>query len=135
IVGGAVMRKLPVSKRSPSAGSGEGVYVFPMFLTVLLLCPCLSAFAQTNYDTSPKAQTGEQVYGSYFGTDVDTVGLYNGNLSLHIGLIQLPGRELPMGVSFSFNNEKWELQSCPDAEGGSYNCGLYTGGWRLQTPF
>jgi RHS repeat-associated protein len=88
------------------------------------------AAAQTNYDTSPGAQSGTPAYGSYFSASIDNVNVYNGNLNLTIPLFSLPGRELPMGVVLVYNNRGWEPQNC-----GGYTCGLYTGGWQVSTPF
>src|SRR5438552_19183653 len=91
-------------------------------------------WSQTQYDTSPGAQTGVQVYGSYFASDIDTIGLYNGNVSLKIDLFSLPGRELSTNLGFSYNSEKWEQKSCTDGSGGTYTCSQYTGGWRMANP-
>jgi len=41
-------------------------------LFTVLLCSTVPA-AQTNYDTSPEAQTGVQPYGSYFSADIDNI--------------------------------------------------------------
>jgi hypothetical protein len=90
----------------------------------------LELAAQTLYDTSPPAQTGTQVYGSYFSTDVDQVSLFNGNLNLHIPLYSLPGRELSAGRMAAYNGQKWEQRDC-----GGYPCGQFTGGWTLTGPF
>jgi hypothetical protein len=74
-------------------------------ITSLLLAVSLfsfvavDAFAQAQPDTSPGAQTGVQPYGSYFSADIDTIGLYNGNLMINLGLFNLPGRELSMGLN------------------------------------
>jgi hypothetical protein len=96
----------------------------------MLLGMPTAALAQTNYNTSPSAQTGQQVYGSYFGADIDAVNLYNGNLNLNIPLFSLPGRELPVGISLSYNTGQWEQTLC-----GSDPCGYYTGGWKIATTF
>ena len=53
----------------------------------------IPGFAQSSFDTSPDAQTGEKPLGSYFATDIDTVSMTNGNLHLSIPLVNLPGRE------------------------------------------
>jgi hypothetical protein len=85
-------------------------YVIAITLAIVL-AGTWKASAQTNYDTSPSAQTGVQVYGSYFATDIDTIGLFNGNLHLSIPLFSLPGRELPYGLSLVYNAQKWESDS------------------------
>ena len=89
-----------------------------------------SLSAQTSYDTSPQAQTGQQIYGSYFGTDIDTIGLYNGNLTLSIPLFSLPGRELPYGLTLTYNSQKWQSNTCSGSP-----CGQYTGGWQKANVF
>ena len=85
------------------------------------------ASAQTDYDTSPGAQTGQQAYGSYFNPSVDSVGLYNGNLNVVIPLFTIPGRELPVTLSAVYNSQKWEEEDC-----GGYDCGFYAGGWTVS---
>jgi hypothetical protein len=87
-------------------------------------------FAQTQYDTSPGAQTGVQVFGSYFAADIDSVSNFNGNLHLSIPLFSLPGRELSYGLSLSYNAQKWEGDY---VYGNQY--GHYTGGWTKANVF
>lgn len=101
-----------------------------IFVAVILVSAAIDLSAQTDYDTSPQAQTGQQVYGSYFGTNIDSVGLYNGNLSLSIPLFSLPGRELPYGLTLTYNSQKWEQMDCSGSP-----CGLYTGGWQKSNLF
>jgi hypothetical protein len=57
-----------------------------LLVLLLVAVSVTPALAQTNYDTSPPAQTGAQVYGSYFAADIDSIGLFNGNLHLAIPL-------------------------------------------------
>src|SRR5215471_13080820 len=90
----------------------------------------VNVFGQTNYDTSPQSQTGTQVYGSYFSSGIDTIGLYNGNLTLSIPLFSLPGRELPYGLTLTYNSQKWQQNSCSGSP-----CGQYTGGWQKSNVF
>jgi RHS repeat-associated protein len=97
----------------------------------LMMAAAPLSFGQAQYDTAPQAQTGEQVYGSYFKSELDSIGIFNGNLSMSISLFSLPGREIPMKVGFTYNSQKWEAQSCDDGA-GPYDCGYYTGGWQLD---
>ena len=99
-------------------------------LWILLLAFPLDAAAQTLHDTSPSGQTGQQVYGSYFSAEVDAVSLYNGNVNINLPLFSLGGRELPVGVSVSYNSLMWASAYC-----GGTPCARYTGGWRVVTPF
>jgi hypothetical protein len=96
----------------------------------LLVAAVGPALSQTLYDTSPNSQTGTQVYGAYFSSDVDQVGLYNGNLSVRIPLFDLPGRELSAGRSLVYNAANWDQKDC-----GGFPCGQYTGGWRITGMF
>ena len=94
---------------------------------------CLAAFpvlAQTNYDTSPGSQTGTPAYGAFFSAGIDNINVYNGNLNVNIPLFSLPGRELSMGISLTYNSKAWESRTC----GGS-TCWDHTGGWRVIDPF
>jgi hypothetical protein len=99
-------------------------------ILITIICSATALQAQTNYDTAPQSQTGEQVYGSYFSTDIDTIGLYNGNLSLSIPVFSLPGRELPYGLTLTYNSQKWESDLCSGSP-----CGRYTGGWKKGNVF
>jgi hypothetical protein len=69
-------------------------------------------FAQTQYDTSPGAQTGVQLFGSYFATDIDSVSNFNGNLHLSIPLFSLPEQFMDLyflhelGHNFGADHEK-----------------------------
>jgi hypothetical protein len=101
-----------------------------VFLLFLVVLTARLALAQNNFDTSPGSQSGTPAYGSYFSADVDNINVYNGNLTVSIPLFSLPGRELPMGVSFVHNSRNWDLQSC-----SGFPCGVYTGGWRVVLPF
>src|SRR5437867_11476009 len=97
-------------------------------LSFALLLVCVAprqGFSQTMYDTSPPAQTGEQIYGSYFSTDIDTVGLFNGNLHVGVGLLSRTGRELSTSLGFSYNNQKWE--NTTPSSWPSWNLGRYAG--------
>jgi RHS repeat-associated protein len=106
-------------------------HIHPLFLTIAaVLCIGLNASAQTSYDTSPQSQTGDQVYGSYFGANIDTVSLYNGNLTLSIPLFSLTGRELPYGLTLTYNSQKWQNNTC-----GGTPCDFYTGGWQKTNVF
>src|SRR3989304_2878391 len=73
---------------------------------------------QIGYDTSPGAQTGQQISGSYFASDTDRIGLYNGNVMLEIPLVPIPGRELSANLTLSYNSQKWEQADC-----GGMQCG------------
>src|SRR5438094_4337709 len=92
--------------------------------------PVSAQAPRPGYDTSPNGQTGQQVFGSYFSSDLDTIGPYNGNVLLQISLINLPGREIPMRVGISYNSQEWDQVDC-----GGVACGEYTGGWRLTDTF
>ena len=105
-------------------------FVSIAFVSILLRPAAFAQTPQPGYDTSPGAQTGQQVFGSYFSSDIDTVGVYNGNVLLQIGLISLPGREISIHLGVSYNSQKWEQVDC-----GGVACGEYTGGWRLTDNF
>src|SRR5437899_1784391 len=84
-----------------------------------------SAFAQ-GLDLSPSAQTGRLPFASYSDGDIDSVSIYNGNVSLDIPLLALPGRELSTGLRLTYNSQKWQLPDFP-----WHIPGVYTGGWQL----
>src|SRR5438093_4425993 len=84
-----------------------------------------SAFAQ-GLDLSPSAQTGRLPFAAYSDGDIDSVSIYNGNVSLDIPLRMLPGRELSTGLRLTYNSQKWQQFSFLGAPGG-----VYTGGWQI----
>src|SRR6185295_7626266 len=100
-----------------------------LFLFLLSLIPA-ALYGQTNYNTAPEAQTGVQPYGSYLSSDIDNVNLFNGNLNVNIPLFSLPGRELPVGVSVTYNSGQAASTYCGDDP-----CIYSTGGWQTNTPF
>src|SRR5881628_2250935 len=84
-----------------------------------------SAFAQ-GLDLSPSAQTGRLPFASYSEGDIDSVSIYNGNVSLDIPLLTLAGRDLSTGLRLTYNSQKWQQFNFLGAPGG-----VYTGGWQL----
>ena len=82
-----------------------------LLLLMQFAVPLTSAWGQSSFDMSPDAQTGEHVLGSYFATDIDTVSMTNGNLHLNIPLFDLPGREVPLRLSMSYNSKFFEPRS------------------------
>ena len=104
-------------------------YSITRYLPVLLYGLLVSglALAQSEYDTSPDAQSGRQAYGSYFDIGIDSVNLFNGNINLTIPLISQSGRELGVTLKAVYNSQKWEEDSC-----SGYDCGRYVGGWEIR---
>src|SRR5262245_58584610 len=98
-----------------------------LILTVLLGVSKLGS-AQA-FDTSPNAQTGRQSFGSSFDGNIDSVNLYSGNLFLEIKLFTRSGRELSTGLEVTYNSQKWQQFHCV-----VFNCGVYTGGWKINDP-
>src|SRR5437867_11207611 len=84
-----------------------------------------SAFGQA-IDLSPSAQTGRSPFASYADGNIDSISVYNGNLSLDIPLVSLPGRELSTGLRSTYNSQKWQQLNFFGDPGGAY-----TGGWHL----
>jgi len=95
---------------------------FAAVLSVLLATPANGQ----GFDFSPAAQTGRVRFASYFDAEIDSISLYNGNLSLDIPLFSFAGRELSTGLRVIYNSQKWQFQDNYGFPGGTY-----TGGWRL----
>src|SRR5260370_41091104 len=58
--------------------------------------------------TDPNFDQGLKPYGSYHGGDLDSVGLANGNLTVHIPLISYPQRgRLQFGFALVYNGKGW----------------------------
>src|SRR2546427_652040 len=90
-----------------------------------VLCIIRTALGQ-GIDTSPSAETGRLPFASYSNTDIDSVSIYNGNVSLDIPLLTFPGRELSTGLRLTYNSQKWQQFNFLGELGGAY-----TGGWHL----
>jgi RHS repeat-associated protein len=71
-----------------------------IFATSALLCA----------QTAPNTENGFKSFGSYTGSDVDTVNLQNGNLMVHIPLFSYPQRGgLGLGYSVQLNSKNWQV--------------------------
>src|SRR5207245_2673115 len=85
-----------------------------LFFALLVACGCaVSASAQTTSNTDQATPTGlargAHPLGSY-GGDIDTVSLFNGNVSLNIPIASLPGRGgMHAGVMLSYNSKIWRV--------------------------
>src|SRR5207249_10448677 len=74
---------VPATMRCPSVKT-------KLFVAFLGMCIIASVgFGQSSYDMSQGMQTGEQVTGSYFATDIDSISMTNGNLHMNIPLFSL----------------------------------------------
>lgn len=73
-------------------------------------------------------------YGSYYGGDLDSVNLGNGNLTLHIPVVSYPQRGGQLGVSFSikYNGKNVRvLQVCDPFNGCSTQWTSHTGAMQV----
>lgn len=86
----------------------------PLSRCVLLVLMALAVSSQSYAQTNPNLETGFKPYGSYSGSDVDSVSLTNGNLIVHIPLFSYPQRGPLSGNSVIFaNNKIWRVfQNC-----------------------
>ena len=60
--------------------------------------------------SQPNTENGVKSFGSYTGSDIDTVNLQNGNVMLHIPLFSYPQRGgLGLGYSVQLNSKNWQV--------------------------
>ena len=82
-------------------------------LSLLLLCILMSATSAIA-QTQPNLENGYTAYGSYDGSNIDTVNLQNGNLMLHIPMPfsypQRGGRLTSTNV-LSLSSKAWSIQT------------------------
>jgi len=72
--------------------------------------------------TEPNLETGIKPYGSYHGTDVDTVSIMNGNVTVHIPFPQeYPQRgALHEGMTQISHSKGWHLTAIPPTGGSAW---------------
>ena len=57
---------------------------------------------------SPNLESGLKPYGTFHGGDLDSIGLFNGNLAVHIPLSSYPQRgKLPLDYFLVGNTKNW----------------------------
>ena len=64
----------------------------PRFLLLLTFALFLFCISVANAQTNPNIENGLKPFGSYDGTDIDSVDLFTGNLTVHIPLFAYPQR-------------------------------------------
>jgi hypothetical protein len=85
-------------------------------------------------------------YGSFHGSNFDSVLLQNGNLHMHVPILSVPGRGRTVDTNYVYDTQQWTalFVSHPTPQyphGGFYNIVLGTvpntssSGWRLTNPF
>src|ERR1051326_7855986 len=96
-------------------------------LSLLLLCILISATSAVA-QTQPNLENGYTAYGSYDGSNIDTVNLQNGNLMLHIPMPfsypQRGGRLTSTNV-LSMSSKAWSIRPTFGRDGSThYNWSL-----------
>src|ERR1041385_2698263 len=84
--------------------------VNPIIFFVFVLCGTVCVFGQTQ----PNLDNGYHAYGSYDGSNIDTVNLQNGNLMLHIPLpFSYPqrGDRLTSTNVLSISSKAWSVKT------------------------
>ncbi len=102
------------------------IFARTIVLFGLIVTATVSAFAQATYD-SP--DTGTKLLGTYFATDIDTVSMTNGNLHVAIPVFSLPGRELPLTLTLTYDSQFYEWRNFYDPLGNPYSTYEFMG-WR-----
>ena len=80
-----------------------------IFTLAILLLIALPAYCQQD----PTVDDGFKPWGSFQGSDIDSVNLENGNLMLHIPIASYPQRGglLKLGYTARYNSIAWAVQS------------------------
>ena len=86
--------------------------------TVIIACVVR---AQINPQTvSDQNRTGDLPFSATIGTDVESVDLATGNLTVKIPFIDLKGRGLPYGFMLHYNANFWQVGCSVDVNGNYY---------------
>jgi YD repeat-containing protein len=100
-----------------------------LHLITLVFCmfACTPLLAQTN----PNLEIGFKAFGSYAGSDFDTVSLANGNLTIFYPIYSFPqrGSQLKAALRIYYNNKGWGVRRTCNNQTG--NC---TDQWAWQYP-
>lgn len=107
--------------------TGHGSYrnfAAAFFASIGMLLFASTAMAQTTSVTdqgTPAALAkGAHPLGSYGGSELDTVNLFNGGLSVRLPLAGKDGRGgLGASVLLSANSKFWRTEGVPDGSGGT----------------
>ncbi|HEV3037570.1 MAG TPA: NucA/NucB deoxyribonuclease domain-containing protein [Candidatus Angelobacter sp.] len=113
-------------RKSCSEGAGVISPLYALLLAVALSFPAL-AFAQMQ----PNLENGFKAYGSHDGSNLDSVGLMNGNWMLHWSLFPDIGQRGDHAASyfFSVNSKNWQAVCVPDTSSPTgLNCHWGAGG-------
>jgi hypothetical protein len=95
-------------------------------IIALLTLLAQAAYAQGTADVSARPDRGTGLPGSYSISDIESINLVNGNVSLRIPLAALPpiaGGKLSWVVTANYNSKLWNLRSeqeIPDAHHNSH---------------
>ena len=100
-------------------------FKWAVFVGILACLGSGAAQAQTN----PNLEIGFKPFGSYDGTDIDSVNLYTGDLTVHIPLFSYPQRGTLRSESvMSLNTKMFKVfQNC------NHVTGVCNDSWRLNT--
>lgn len=90
----------------------------PSRATVLLFAVALLALAapQAKGQTLPDVEQGLKPFDTFEGTDIDSVSMTNGKVSLHIPLFSYAqrGGKLKLDFSIIYNDQGWSLKTGPN---------------------
>ena len=114
--------------------------------SALLLCASFSVLAQTGGSLTARPDRGASPGASYSVSDVDSVSLTGGGLSLSIPLASLPpiaGGQLGATITATYNSKLWDVGRREVRVDGTIGRRLYVvdeprlskrGGWRIGGP-
>src|SRR6476661_4712970 len=98
---------------------------FGALLAIMFLVSC-SVFGQTQ----PNLENGYKAYGSYDGSNIDTINTMNGNLMLHLPMpFSYPqrGGKINLVNLLTISSKNWSVECDPTPTGGSLTCYWTTG--------
>ena len=96
----------------------------------VLLCGSIGLSAVLAFgQMAPNTENGIKSFGSYQGTDIDTVNLQSGNVAFHIPLFSYPQRgKLPLRYWVQGNSKNWQVGEYFDKQRNSHER------WMLSSP-
>lgn len=94
----------------------------------LLLAIILLAGSSVFGQTQPNLENGYKAYGSYDGSNIDTINTMNGNLMLHLPMpFSYPqrGGKLNLVNLLTVTSKNWSVQCDPAQNGSTYPLNCY----------
>src|SRR5919109_3515961 len=94
----------------------------PFLLTAILTLLACAALTQEVYDGT---QHGLPIFGSFNGTNLDSVSLSNGNLHIEIPILSVQQRGRAFTYRFVYDTESWAVSFEPNPDPNGFPKGWW----------